>query len=230
MPPSCPSTRSSISRRSFGKAQALRVGDDLSQRQHRAQEKILDGTFASPHGLRNLAHATSFEPSEAEDVAELGPQPVDRILQALETLRASRPATRRELCRDGPVQLEELGPALLAPAQVEHAMTGDPFEPAPKRASALPVKVTELTPRRRQDVLEHVLGVDPCAETLNRRRLPGDGDIDLPELIRTLREGGSPAPLGVEIFATDLSALPPKEVARRCANATRTVIEQSLHD
>ena len=69
---------------------------------------------------------------------------------------------------------------------------------------------------------------DPVAETLNRRRLPGDGDIDLPELIRTLREGGSPAPFGVEIFATDLSALSPKEVARRCANATRTVIERSL--
>ncbi len=69
---------------------------------------------------------------------------------------------------------------------------------------------------------------DPVAETLNRRRLPGDGDIDLPELIRTLRDGGSRAPFGVEIFATDLSALPPTEVARRCANATRTAIETSL--
>jgi len=68
---------------------------------------------------------------------------------------------------------------------------------------------------------------DVIAETLNRRRLPGDGDIDLPAILRMLREGGSPAPLGVEVFSEALFALPPSEVAARCGAATRAALEAS---
>lgn len=65
---------------------------------------------------------------------------------------------------------------------------------------------------------------DLIAETLNRRRLPGDGDIDLPAILRWLRDGRSPAPLGIEVFSEALFDLPPTEVARRCADATRAVL------
>jgi sugar phosphate isomerase/epimerase len=68
---------------------------------------------------------------------------------------------------------------------------------------------------------------DVIAETLNRRRLPGDGDIDLPRILRMLREGGSPAPLGVEVFAEELFEQDPNEVARRCGDATRVAIAAS---
>lgn len=61
-------------------------------------------------------------------------------------------------------------------------------------------------------------------ETLNRRRVPGDGDIDLPAILRILRDGGSPAPLGVEVFCEDLFELPPKEAATRCADGVRRAL------
>jgi len=61
-------------------------------------------------------------------------------------------------------------------------------------------------------------------ETLNRRRVPGDGDIDLPEVLRILRDGGSPAPLGIEVFCEDLFALPPGEAATRCADGVRQAL------
>ena len=61
-------------------------------------------------------------------------------------------------------------------------------------------------------------------ETLHRRRVPGDGDIDLPRLLRFLQDSGSPAPLGVEVFCEDLFSLPPEEVAVRCADGVRGVL------
>jgi sugar phosphate isomerase/epimerase len=63
-------------------------------------------------------------------------------------------------------------------------------------------------------------------ETLHRRRIPGEGDVDLPGLLRILRDGGSPAPLGVEVFSDALSGLPPDEVARRCASGVRRALAQ----
>jgi sugar phosphate isomerase/epimerase len=67
---------------------------------------------------------------------------------------------------------------------------------------------------------------DVLEETLNRRRVPGDGDIDLPEILRILKQGGSPAPLGIEVFCEDLFPLPSAEVATRCADAVRRALTQ----
>lgn len=68
---------------------------------------------------------------------------------------------------------------------------------------------------------------DVIAETLKRRRIPGDGDIDLPDLLRGLREGGCPAPIGVEVFCEDLFGRKPDEVARRCGDAMREALARS---
>ncbi|MCZ6782826.1 MAG: TIM barrel protein [Proteobacteria bacterium] len=65
---------------------------------------------------------------------------------------------------------------------------------------------------------------NPVEETLRRRLLPGEGDIDLPSLLRILREIGSPAPLGVEVFSDTLAALPMDEAARRAADTTRAAL------
>lgn len=62
-------------------------------------------------------------------------------------------------------------------------------------------------------------------ETLHRRRVPGEGDIDLPEILRYLRDG-SPAPLGIEVFCEDLFDLPPSEVATRCADGVRAALSR----
>lgn len=64
-------------------------------------------------------------------------------------------------------------------------------------------------------------------ETLHRRLLPGEGGADVAGIIRALREGGSTAPLGVEVFSDVLSALEPTEAARRAYRAVRECVEKS---
>jgi sugar phosphate isomerase/epimerase len=64
-------------------------------------------------------------------------------------------------------------------------------------------------------------------ETLHRRRLPGEGDIALVDLVRRLRKGGCTAPIGIEVFNDDLAALPFQEVAVRCAEATRPILKRA---
>jgi sugar phosphate isomerase/epimerase len=64
-------------------------------------------------------------------------------------------------------------------------------------------------------------------ETLHRRLLPGEGDIDLPGVFRRLRQGGCNAPIGVEIFSDELAKLPFEEAARLAGDATRRVLAAS---
>jgi sugar phosphate isomerase/epimerase len=51
-------------------------------------------------------------------------------------------------------------------------------------------------------------------ETMQRRLLPGDGDIALVEIIRALDASGCTAPWGIEVFSTALQQLAPVEVGR----------------
>lgn len=60
-------------------------------------------------------------------------------------------------------------------------------------------------------------------ETMHRRRMPGEGDAGVVDIIRTLDAGGCAAPLGVEVFDDSLAALSPREIAKRAADATRRV-------
>ena len=64
-------------------------------------------------------------------------------------------------------------------------------------------------------------------ETLHRRLLPGQGDIDLVEILRLLAEVGSPAPVGIEVFSDVLAGLPPREAAQRAGDAARAVLQQA---
>jgi sugar phosphate isomerase/epimerase len=65
---------------------------------------------------------------------------------------------------------------------------------------------------------------DLLTETLTARLLPGDGAIDLVGNIQAWDSIGTTAPVGVEIFSLELDKLPPKEAARRAAEATRQVL------
>ncbi len=60
--------------------------------------------------------------------------------------------------------------------------------------------------------------------SLHERRLPGDGELDLPALLQTLREIGSVAPIGVEVFSDQLHALDPTEAGRRAGAATARLL------
>ncbi len=68
---------------------------------------------------------------------------------------------------------------------------------------------------------------DIVGESMNSRLVPGEGAIDLVAFVRILDEIGSRAPIGIEIFSQVLNALPPVEVARRVAEATRDVIARA---
>ncbi len=68
---------------------------------------------------------------------------------------------------------------------------------------------------------------DPVDETLHRRLLPGEGDIDLIEILQILGERSSPAPIGVEVFSDSLAELPPREAAIRAGDAARAVLAGS---
>jgi sugar phosphate isomerase/epimerase len=61
-------------------------------------------------------------------------------------------------------------------------------------------------------------------ETLHRRRLPGDGELDLAELVRRLDRAGCSAPAGIEVFSDELRRLPPQEIGYRAGARLRRVL------
>ncbi|HEY3831234.1 MAG TPA: sugar phosphate isomerase/epimerase [Acidimicrobiia bacterium] len=60
--------------------------------------------------------------------------------------------------------------------------------------------------------------------SLHERLLPGEGAIDLAELVGALRAIGAVAPIGVEVFSDALHARGAMDAARRSADATRAVL------
>lgn len=61
-------------------------------------------------------------------------------------------------------------------------------------------------------------------ESMLDRRMPGEGDIPLTDVLRTLAAIGARAPLGVEVFHERHARMDATEVARRAAEATRRVL------
>jgi sugar phosphate isomerase/epimerase len=68
---------------------------------------------------------------------------------------------------------------------------------------------------------------DLIEETLHRRLLPGDGDAEVPALLRHLAAGDCNAPIGVEVFSDALATESLHEVALRCARAARACLAAS---
>lgn len=68
-------------------------------------------------------------------------------------------------------------------------------------------------------------GRDPREEARHLRRLPGDGEIPLIELLTVLRRNGSRAPLSVEVWSDALEALAPATAAAHAFEATRRVLD-----
>lgn len=78
----------------------------------------------------------------------------------------------------------------------------------------------------------HVIGLELCdataepvgalgEECVERRLLPGEGELDLAGLIGTLEAKGVDVPLAVEVLSTELRALPPEENVARTLAAVR---------
>lgn len=61
-------------------------------------------------------------------------------------------------------------------------------------------------------------------ESMQDRRMPGEGAIPIADVVRTLDAIGSRAPIGVEVFHESHARLDPNDVALRAAEATRRVL------
>jgi sugar phosphate isomerase/epimerase len=65
---------------------------------------------------------------------------------------------------------------------------------------------------------------DLMDETMHRRLLPGDGEVDLRSLFAALDEMGAEPIVAPEVFNDEIGALGPEEAARRIGDATRRVL------
>lgn len=70
-------------------------------------------------------------------------------------------------------------------------------------------------PRRAED--------NVVEETMQRRLLPGAGAIPLAQLVAALRAGGCKAPLGIEVFSTELQRRPPLDIGRAAGASLRAL-------
>lgn len=68
---------------------------------------------------------------------------------------------------------------------------------------------------------------DPLTETMAARLLPGEGELDLEGLIRTLDAIGSTAPVGVEVFNTRQTEQPIAKIAREWAVSARSTLARA---
>jgi sugar phosphate isomerase/epimerase len=61
---------------------------------------------------------------------------------------------------------------------------------------------------------------DPIDEVINHRRLPGEGEFEIPGYIEACRALGYDGPWGAEILSAELRALPLEEAVKRTYEAT----------
>jgi sugar phosphate isomerase/epimerase len=72
----------------------------------------------------------------------------------------------------------------------------------------------ELSDGRREDM------DDLVDETVNHRRLPGEGELDVPAYVEACREHGYAGPWGVEVLSEELRNLPMEEIFRLAYETT----------
>jgi len=72
----------------------------------------------------------------------------------------------------------------------------------------------ELSDGQREDM------PDPVDETINHRRLPGEGEFDVAAYVEVGRDMGYPGPWGVEVLSEELRNLPMEEIFKRAYETT----------
>ena len=61
---------------------------------------------------------------------------------------------------------------------------------------------------------------DPIDETVNHRKLPGEGEFDIPGYVEACREVGYEGPWGVEVLSEELRSLPIEEEFQQAYETT----------
>jgi sugar phosphate isomerase/epimerase len=72
----------------------------------------------------------------------------------------------------------------------------------------------ELSDGRREDM------DDLVDETVNHRRLPGEGELDVAAYVEVCRDQGYAGPWGVEVLSEELRNLPMEEIFQRAYETT----------
>ncbi|WP_214402419.1 sugar phosphate isomerase/epimerase family protein [Pseudonocardia lacus] len=93
---------------------------------------------------------------------------------------------------------------------------------APDELATVPADLlgyVELSDGMRADMPDH------SVETTRFRRLPGEGEFDIPGYVRALTGLGYRGPWGVEVLSDDLRALPMPEMFRRTVETTRAQLD-----
>ncbi len=68
---------------------------------------------------------------------------------------------------------------------------------------------------------------DLMVDSMDFRRLPGEGDFDLAALVRVLTDIGAAAPRGIEVFSAALRERDPVETGQRAGEALRKTLQQA---
>lgn len=69
---------------------------------------------------------------------------------------------------------------------------------------------------------------DPIDEVVNHRRLPGEGEFDIPAYVEVCRELGYQGPWGVEVLSEELRSLPIEEEFQRAYETTAAQFRASV--
>jgi len=88
---------------------------------------------------------------------------------------------------------------------------------APEELRRIPLEHlawVELSDGQREDM------PDPVDETINHRRLPGEGEFDVAAYVDVCRDMGYPGPWGVEVLSDELRNLPMEEIFKRAYETT----------
>jgi sugar phosphate isomerase/epimerase len=88
---------------------------------------------------------------------------------------------------------------------------------APEELRRIPLEHlawVELSDGRHEDM------ADPVDETINHRRLPGEGEFGVAAYVEVLRDHGYPGPWGVEVLSEELRNLPMEEIFKRAYETT----------
>jgi sugar phosphate isomerase/epimerase len=64
----------------------------------------------------------------------------------------------------------------------------------------------------------------PVYLTMANRRLPGDGELPLVELVSALLANNPGIPVGIEVFSDEMRSLPAQTAAHRAAVALRRIL------
>ena len=96
---------------------------------------------------------------------------------------------------------------------------------APEELRRIPLEHlawVELSDGQREDM------PDPVDETINHRRLPGEGEFDIAAYVDVCRDMGYPGPWGVEVLSEELRNLPMAEIFKRAYETTSAQFRASV--